>query len=364
MITKFLAVVRNILLIFLFVILADLFLNLILPKEIKQIVGTQRSYSLYSEKFDHIIDKNINTANIWGKKKYNVITDNNGFRIGKNYQFNKNFENIAFVGDSFVWGSGLDYKVHFISRLKKNKNYINLGYLSYSPSIYYKKLKYYIEEKGFVFKKVFLFVDHTDIQDEGVFYREDDQGNIVRAFNTDKQNKIRKYKHRVKNYLKVNSFIFKFYETLFSKRDISGLLNNIDSYKSYLNEDRHNYTISRQLQSAKWVVKGKLKTEKYLDKIHNLLAKNNTEMILVLYPSATEILNKVNEKNSFHANFLKRWYNKFHREELKILNLYKNFSISNDELITYKKYFIPCDIHWNSNSHAVIAEAIESQLNY
>lgn len=369
MILKFFLLVRNILLIFLLVIITDLFFNLILPKKIKQMVGTARSYSLYSEKFHHVFDKNVNTTSVWGKKKYSIITDENGFRVGKNYKFNKNSDNIAFIGDSFIWGSGLDYEDHFISSLGNENNYINLGYLSYSPSIYYKKLKYYIENKNIEFKKVFIFVDHTDIQDEGVFYREDDQGNIVRAFNTDKENKVRRYKHTIKNYLKVNSFIFKFYETLYSKKDISALLkcfesDTLESYKSNFDEDRNNYTISEKLQSTKWVKKGKLKTEKYLEKIYSLLVKNNVEMILVLYPSATEILHKVDESNSFHTNFLKKWANKTNRKNFKILNLHKNFETNNNELINYKKYFILCDIHWNSNSHAVIAKAIKLQFNF
>lgn len=350
--------------ILLLVIIFDLLINLILPKQIKQLVGSQRSYSLYSKKFDHIIDSNVRTTNIWGKNKYNVFTDQNGFRVGDNYKYNPSLKNIGFVGDSFVWGSGLDYKYHFISSLKsKDYNYLNFGYLSYSPSIYYKKLEHLINEKKVSFEKVFLFVDHTDIQDEGIFYREDKKGNIVRANHSQFENKIRYFKHSVKNYLKVNSFFFKFYEGFYGKTNLTKLQqcfdkDDIDHYINFLNEDRNNYTFKKELQTVDWVIKGKKKAKIYLDKIHNLLLQNNIKLIVVIYPSASEILNQIEEKNSYHSNFLKEWI--FEKKDVDLLNLHDFFKRSKKPLLDYKKYFISCDIHWNEEGHKTISQAINS----
>ncbi len=48
--------------------------------------------------------------------------------------------------------------------------------ISYSPAIYYRRLKYLIETEGFRFDEVVVFLDISDIQDEvsGVFLDEDD----------------------------------------------------------------------------------------------------------------------------------------------------------------------------------------------
>ena len=72
--------------------------------------------------------------------------------------------------------------------------------------------KYFLEVKNFKFDKIFLFIDHSDIQDEGIFYRENSKGDIVRKWYSDTEVKNKNKKYIVKNYLKQNSFIFKFYE--------------------------------------------------------------------------------------------------------------------------------------------------------
>lgn len=351
-----------------FIIFFDLIINFFLTNNIKQLIGTERSYSLYSKKFHHIFDKNVSTTGVWGKRKYQIFTDQNGLRVAKYNTYSSKKENIGFIGDSFVWGSGIDYNDHFISKLNDKKyNYLNLGYVSYSPSIYYKKLKYFIQNKKIKFKKVFLFIDHTDIQDEGIFYREDNKGNIVRAYNSDAENFVRNIKHTIKNYLKVNSFIFKFYEFLYSSRQGSSqLLNNcikndnLTFYKKYLDQDRNNYTISRELQSEDWVIKGKKKTENYLSKINSLAKQNKIEIILVLYPSANEILNNITEENSFHTNFLKKILSNLNSKNITILNLHNFFEKDKDPLKNYKNFFISCDIHWNEKGHEIVAKGIKS----
>lgn len=362
--------IKQFLFIFFFIIIFDLLINLFLPRYIKQLVGTERGYSLYSQRFHHEFDSNVKTSGHWGERTYDIFTDQNGFRIGSEEKYNENLQNIGFIGDSFVWGSGINYKNHFISVLNDKKfNYLNLGYVSYSPSIYLKRLEYFINIKKIKFKKIYLFVDHSDIQDEGVFYREDKKGNIVRAYNSDRENQIRHYKHSVKNYLKRNSFIFKFFEILNVRNnskmtEVSNCIrsNSLNAYKEFLDEDRNNYTISKKLQSEKWVIEGKNKTKNYLNKISKLLKSNDIDLVLVLYPSANEILNKVNENNSFHTIFLKNFFNKNLKGNAKILNTFSFFQFSNDPIIDYKKYWIPCDAHWNEGGHQIIGNAIKNSL--
>ena len=46
------------------------------------------------------------------------IANDDNFKVDKE----KNY--IGFVGDSFVYGSGIDYKDHFISKLDNKKNLV------------------------------------------------------------------------------------------------------------------------------------------------------------------------------------------------------------------------------------------------
>ena len=133
------------------VLIFDLIINLILPNSIKKKIGTTKNYSLKSERFHHEISNNIDLPELWGEIKYQVVTNQYGMRISKNYRIDKNKPSIGFMGDSFVYGSGINYDGHFIQNLidkNENYNFLNLAYVSYSPSIYYKKLKYFIDEKN------------------------------------------------------------------------------------------------------------------------------------------------------------------------------------------------------------------------
>ena len=141
----------------------DLLINLLLPDSIKKKIGSTKNYSLKSERFHHEISNNIDLPEFWGETKYQVVTNSYGMRTGKGYKIDKNKASIGFMGDSFVYGSGVDYSDHFIENLidqNKKYNFLNLAYVSYSPSIYYKKLRYFINEKKIQFKSIYLFVDN------------------------------------------------------------------------------------------------------------------------------------------------------------------------------------------------------------
>ena len=67
------------------------------------------------------------------------VSDRYGFNNPDSEWESKEIEYLL-IGDSFVYGSGLDYSDHFLNLLltKNNTyNYLNLAYVSYSPSIEY-----------------------------------------------------------------------------------------------------------------------------------------------------------------------------------------------------------------------------------
>ena len=100
-------------------------INLILPNSVKKKIGTTKNYSLKSERFHHEISNNIDLPELWGEIKYQVVTNQYGMRIGKNYKIDKNKPSMGFMGDSFVYGSGINYDGHFIQNLiDKNGNEI------------------------------------------------------------------------------------------------------------------------------------------------------------------------------------------------------------------------------------------------
>ena len=240
-----------------------------------------------------------------------------------------------------------------------------MGYVSYSPSIYYKKLKFYIEQNKIKFDKIFLFIDHSDIQDEGIFYREDKKGNIVRKWYSDDKVSDKKRKHYYKNYFKQNSFIYKLYENLnspkISYKSKKCILDSSEkNYNDYLEIERFGYGYNENILKKEWVFVGIKKINNYLDKILNLSKKYDFKIYLVYYPSALEVLNKINFNSSKHFIFLENWSKK---NNITFINSYHAFNKSSDKTKNYLTNFIECDVHWNKKGHEIISNSLINYIN-
>ena len=126
-------------------------------------------------KYDHDLRKNLKIF-----ERGNVLyTNNYGFKNKDGSKLKDKNIDIAFIGDSFTEGIAIKYEDTFVGIFEEEtkKSVVNLGVSSYSPSIYYEKIKFYLN-KGFNFKEVIVFIDISDIQDEAAYYIEDNHGYI------------------------------------------------------------------------------------------------------------------------------------------------------------------------------------------
>ena len=141
----------------------------------KPIVDTQNSgwYRLKPNQDRHVY---------FGKFKYRLLTDNNGFRVGPTSTKRDKYDNsrtptLFLLGDSFTYGSGLNWEKTFAGILENNYNVniINAGTESYSPTPYT-----YILEKSLQKSllpdnsAVVMAVDISDVQDESTRWTKTD----------------------------------------------------------------------------------------------------------------------------------------------------------------------------------------------
>ena len=78
---------KTLVIILITIIFFDLFINLILPENLKKRIGTSRNYSLKSEQFHHDTAPNINVYEFWGNKIilfYVPKTKKDGIRLKLN----------------------------------------------------------------------------------------------------------------------------------------------------------------------------------------------------------------------------------------------------------------------------------------
>jgi hypothetical protein len=107
-----------------------------------------------------------------------LITNSLGFKDGsvRDVPLQTTGRRILLIGDSFTEGIGMPFEDSFAGLLDhagkerpEKIKFLNADVASYSPSIYYKKIKYLLE-KGLRFDEVVLFSDTSDVTDEATTY--------------------------------------------------------------------------------------------------------------------------------------------------------------------------------------------------
>jgi hypothetical protein len=128
--------------------------------------------------YDHGLAANFDGYDIWGEARYRLTTDNFGFKDAavREVPLKSSARRILLMGDSFAEGIGMTFDNSFAGLLEhaghqrnEKVEFLNAGVASYSPSIYYKKIKDLLEH-GLQFDEVVLLSDSSDVEDEATSY--------------------------------------------------------------------------------------------------------------------------------------------------------------------------------------------------
>jgi hypothetical protein len=128
--------------------------------------------------YDHGFAADFDGYDVWGELRYRLITDSLGFKdaSARKVPLKSASRRILLIGDSFAEGIGVSFEDSFAGQLyragqerSEKIEFLNAGVASYSPSIYYKKIKYLLES-GMQFDEVVLFSDTSDVTDEATSY--------------------------------------------------------------------------------------------------------------------------------------------------------------------------------------------------
>lgn len=115
-----------------------------------------KEYIIKNPIYHHDLKKNFVQENYFQFKRYRIITNSLGFRDSKIHNIEKNSSKrrLVFIGDSFTEGVGLNYEDTFVGIIdaylsKYSISVLNAGVSSYSPKIYYRKIKNLIENRRY-----------------------------------------------------------------------------------------------------------------------------------------------------------------------------------------------------------------------
>jgi hypothetical protein len=131
-----------------------------------------------NDHFHHGLRANFEGYETWGRVRTRIFTNSLGFKDAqvREVPAQGTTRRILLIGDSFTEGIGLRFEDTFAGMLyeagqkrPEKIEFLNAGVISYSPSIYYKKIKYLLDA-GLRFDEVVVLPDISDVQDEATSY--------------------------------------------------------------------------------------------------------------------------------------------------------------------------------------------------
>jgi len=317
-----------------FIFLTDLLFGSYLlrftPKKIDHTIG----HNIY----DHDLKKSFRANLEWSPgKTYLFCSNKNSFRtFCDKMDFESKEFDIAFIGDSFTEGVGVNYEDTFVGRIENNFDDLkiaNLGVVSYSPSIYFTKLRYLLEN-GYKFKRVIIYFDISDIYDDNRKYKLIDD-KISRKKSAILSNIQRALK---------SSFPFLAYSTKVLKNNVFKKSTDATNKCTYLDfcHEKSSWTFNNKFFGDKEINK----SLKFMEMTYELLQKNDIKMSVGIYPWPAQILHDNSQSkivklmNNFCVNKCEFFFNNF--------TDFFNEIIFTDKEKIISKYYIEGDVHFNS----------------
>lgn len=366
----FLKILLIILITFSIFLLIDFFFGKILVSKYIETIKDNPSYHkkqrIRHEFYHHTLAPNIDYKKTgWGPKTYRLCTDEWGLKYKCNTLSKKTYK-LAIFGDSFVEGLGVPYEETFVGIINKKTvpEVANMGVSSYSPKIYFSKLKYFIDQ-GFKFDHIIFYIDVSDLIDDMNSY----------VLLPDKKVRDKKWNKRIEWYVNakfpmLDQIIFRLTkqnrfranESIFTPvhiytdpsriidKDIAETYSkmNLRAAWTYTKENKikgYDYGIDRGIEDQ-------LET---MDDIFDYLDKLKIKKTIAVYPWPQTILNDVayNKHVKIWEEFCKNRCNNFINHYPLFMND-KN-SIETKKEIIKQNYQIG-DIHFNPEGHKKIAE--------
>ena len=326
--------------------------NYIYKKFIKvKLADVKTSYSLKDPLYDHKLPKNYNDLAGFGNRRYQLCTDDNGFRNFCDYKKNnqKKFD-IGFMGDSFTEGIGIEYENTYIGIIKKKLNSYenaNLATVSYSPSIYYSKIKSLLES-GYTFKKIIVFIDLSDFPDETLCYNLE-FNKVERRSTFEKYCFKNSYENKIIFWLKKK---FNFTRLLFEQFKYQ--LVNLGILKNKV--DKHIIKHSR----SEWTFNFKKENFNNFSKTDalNLYTKNmfrlSISLSVAVYPWPGTLY--FDERDNWQVKIWQKFCQTECKNFYNLMNIFYDKLEKNEFYNVYNDYFIFGDIHFNEKGNRLIAD--------
>ncbi len=140
--------------------------------------GSEHALRIANSRYHHGLSARYDGYDLWGERQYRVFTNSLGMKDAaiREVEPKPAGRRILLIGDSFTEGIGLPFEETFAGILYESGRkrphaveFLNAGVSSYSPIIYYKRVKQLLDD-GIHFDEVVVFSDASDVHDEATGY--------------------------------------------------------------------------------------------------------------------------------------------------------------------------------------------------
>ena len=367
-----------------YLVLDIVFFSLI-PEDLKSKLYNNRAHRIKSFYYHHDLRPMASFYDHWGYEKYQIFTNNLGFKDKNNRKINFKNRNLLFIGDSFTEGVGIKYEDTFVglieSKLKeKNDNIeiLNAGVQSYSTSIYLSKIHYLLNIKKLPITDIVVVVSGGDIFDDAYKYLDIDENFILN--HVDHKNKI---VINLINFFKSNTLIYQVISRITPPKVIPGLIKSLFIKKTSLNYDEkenkllkisndeiskmsflylqdYNYLFSKD-EFDKWGKNAIDKSINNLKELSKIVEKKNINLnIFYLYEPAIIL----REPDIAVLTYIKDSFKSLETNSVSFFELNDYFKGYKDKYEVYKNLFFINDIHLNKKGNKQVFEEILKKINF
>ena len=374
-----------------FVIVLSIYLSLdiiffyFLPIDLKSKLYNNRAHRIKSFYYHHDLRPMASFYDHWGYEKYQIFTNNLGFKDKNNRKINFKNRNLLFIGDSFTEGVGIKYEDTFVglieSKLKeKNDNIeiLNAGVQSYSTSIYLSKIHYLLNIKKLPITDIVVVVSGGDIFDDAYKYLNVDENFILN--HVDHKNKI---VINLINFFKSNTLIYQVISRITPPKVIPGLIKSLFIKKTSLNYNEkenellkisndeiskmsflylqdYNYLFSKD-EFDRWGKNAIDKSINNLKELSKIVEKKNINLnIFYLYEPAIIL----REPDIAVLTYIKDSFKSLETNSVRFFELNDYFKGYKDKYEVYKNLFFINDIHLNKKGNKLVFEEILKKINF
>ena len=301
-----------------------------------------------SSYYHHGLKPNMTERTKWFKE-YVIHTNSLGFldESTREVHLKKSGKRFVFIGDSFTEGVSEPWENTFpgiVAKELKNEGVelLNAGCISYSPKIYYLKMKYFIE-KGLEMDDLYVFIDISDVQDEieYEYFKPTEPLFLLSGINL---------------FFYQTSYMYRYVYDHFFYWQENPRHKDSPFWEGAFYPVRHLWSMDEH-HYKKWGAHGLELAKEHMDLLYKLAKSRSIKLHIAVYPWRMHILRQ--DLDSIQVQFWKKFCEE---RNIDFINFFPDFINVENVQEMEQRWFVPGDVHWSREGLEKMGEIVIDQL--